>query len=491
MNERRPPIWPKVPAGFVRAMLAGHSALGLAFAALIYLVCLSGSLVVFAPDLERWERPQAPVIQAAPSEAVQAALREGLRRTPAAERVLISLPDPFSPRLRLATFGKDEAHKTWLMDANAKVVGEGEAPWTEFLTKLHFYLHLPETWGMFVVGLIGVALLSSLISGVASHPRVFRDAFHLRWGGSKRLQEADLHNRLGVWALPFHLTLSLTGALLGLATVIVGVLALVVFKGDTSRAYALFVAPEPPADARLAPLADLPSMMRQIASKAPYAAVRYVMIEDPGRGGQHITFGVVTKGQLAREVYSFNGAGKMLGDGGYGARNVGERLYTSLGTVHFGWYGGRLVQLAYAMLGLALTSVTSSGVAIWLARRRDKGRPAPRWERVWAATVWSQPLAYPIVAIVALVAPQAPLVVPWLAVTALAMTSTLVWTPRAISRRLRLAAAASLVGAAMTQLAVNGGAFRDPMAWVVNAGLLATAFVLAVSTRTKREAAAG
>ena len=33
------PIWPKVPAGFVRSVLAGHSALGLAFAALIYLVC--------------------------------------------------------------------------------------------------------------------------------------------------------------------------------------------------------------------------------------------------------------------------------------------------------------------------------------------------------------------------------------------------------------------------------------------------------------------
>ena len=26
------PIWPKVPAGFVRSVLAGHSALGLAFA---------------------------------------------------------------------------------------------------------------------------------------------------------------------------------------------------------------------------------------------------------------------------------------------------------------------------------------------------------------------------------------------------------------------------------------------------------------------------
>ena len=48
------------------------------------------------------------------------------------------------------------------------------------------------------------------------HPRVLRDAFHLRLGGSRRLQEADLHNRLGIWALPFHFTLALTGALCAL-----------------------------------------------------------------------------------------------------------------------------------------------------------------------------------------------------------------------------------------------------------------------------------
>ena len=59
------------------------------------------------------------------------------------------------------------------------------------------------------------------------------------------------------------------------------------------------------------------------------------------------------------------------------------------------------------VLGAGLTAVTSSGVAIWLARRRDKGRPAPRWERIWIATVWSQPLAYAASLLVAV-----PVVVP-------------------------------------------------------------------------------
>jgi uncharacterized iron-regulated membrane protein len=43
-------------------MLAGHSALGLAFAALIYLVCFSGSIAVFTQEFTRWEQPAGPVL---------------------------------------------------------------------------------------------------------------------------------------------------------------------------------------------------------------------------------------------------------------------------------------------------------------------------------------------------------------------------------------------------------------------------------------------
>jgi len=41
-------------------MLAGHSALGLAFAALIYIVCLTGTVSVFLMELQRWEQPDGP-----------------------------------------------------------------------------------------------------------------------------------------------------------------------------------------------------------------------------------------------------------------------------------------------------------------------------------------------------------------------------------------------------------------------------------------------
>jgi hypothetical protein len=55
--------------------------------------------------------------------------------------------------------------------------------------------------------------------------------------------------------------------------------------------------------------------------------------------------------------------------------------------------GGILLKIDYGLRGLTLTSVTSSGVTIWLARRRDKGRPAQHWQRIWIGAVWSQPVA--------------------------------------------------------------------------------------------------
>lgn len=470
------PIWPKVPASFVRAVLAGHSALGLAFAALIFLVCFSGTAAVFIQEFQRWERPQDPVVVAPTASVLQTAFETGLRLTPDTNRVVINLPGEGLPRFVLTTW-TGEDYKMWALDAQGRAGERLDKPWTDFVQDLHIYLHLPRSWGIFVVGLTGVALLSSLVSGILAHPRVFRDAFHLRWGGSKRLQEADLHNRIGVWGLPFHIMISLTGAFLGLTTVIVGVLALIVFKGDTEKAYALFATPEPAHDQRAAPPPDLTAMLATLKRIAPDAAVTYAVVEDPRQAQQHISFGTRTPGRLAREIYSFDRTGALLGGSGYGARNVGESLYSAIGPAHFGWFGGWPTKIAYGLLGIGLTAVTSSGVAIWLARRRAKGRPAPRWERVWIATVWSQPFAYGA-AMLGVVAAGLPPVAVWGGATLAALGAAAVLAPVRISRGLRSAGAAALAATAGAHVVAWSGRDIDPAAWGVDVALAALALTL-------------
>lgn len=486
-RPKRKPLLSRVPADFVRAVLKGHSALGLAFAAVIYLVCLTGSLAVFAREFQRWELADAPQVETIAPQAVQRALAEAVRRAgQGVEHGYIRLPAPDLPQATITIEAK-ERETVWLVDADGNLAGHGETPWTEFLIRLHVNLHLPHALGVFLVGLTGVALLSSLISGLLAHPRIFRDAFHLRLGGSRRLQEADLHNRIGVWALPFHVIVSLTGALLGLTTLIVGVLGMALFQGDSAKVYELFLPPEPKEDSRPAPVIDLQPLFRQVGQTlAPGARIDMVLLEHPTEMGGAAWFMLEhDNGRLANaDSFAFTRDGTLYYEKRGEANNLGESILGSVGKLHFGWFGGGLVKIVYGLLGLGLTYLAAGGVTIWLARRRDKRNPAPRLERLWAATLWSQPVALGAAAIAALIFPAAGTALPlslWCGLTLILLAGGQFASAEAASRAGRTATGALLIVVSLVHgLMIGGG---DPMAWLLDGVMLVTGAALLLRLR--------
>lgn len=473
---------------FVRAMLAGHSALGIAFAALIYIVCLSGTVVVFLHELQRWEQPDAPVVEGPLSpEAVATALDGTYRKALAANAVhdmFLMGPGPVQKRF-LVNFHDHEsgAEGSWIADATGTLVVEHKAPWSEFIGDLHMHLHLPRTWGLFLVGLTGVTLLSSLVSGLLSHPRLFKDAFYLRWGGSRRLQEADLHNRLGVWGLPFHVVVSTTGALLGLSTLIVGVLALAAYDGDSEKAFATILGPMASEDETAAPLPDIAAMIRQIQAKVPEAEFASANIGHVAHAGQIVHLGMRTPGHLAMSnAYYFDGAGKNLGDGGLETGSVGQQILGALQPLHFGWFGGFAVKIVYGILGLALTVVTHSGITIWLARRRERGRPVPHWEKVWTALAWSQPLAFATAALVIFTVGEGLALATYLATTIVCIIGALgVSEARIAGRFIRLLAGVAILAAVLAHGLAWSGRIADSAAYWVSGTMVTAALALVVS----------
>jgi uncharacterized iron-regulated membrane protein len=474
----RKPFLSRVPADFVRAVLKGHSSLGLAFAAAIYLVCLTGSIVVFAHEFERWELAGSPRVEHASPQAVQRALTEAVRQAgEGVEHGYIQMPSPALPQMVVSIDTHDGPDITWIADANGKLATRGDRPLTEFLTRLHINLHLPQSWGVFLVGMTGVTLLSSLISGILAHPRILRDAFHLRIGGSKRLQEADLHNRLGVWALPFHVIVSLTGALLGLTTLIVGVLGLALFQGDVNKVYALFIPQEPKEDARPAPVIDLVPMFADLSRRVPGGRIDLVMLEHPTEMGGAALFNVEhDDGRLANtDAFAFDRVGKLYYAKHAADNNLGESILASMGKLHFGWFGGGIIKVAYSALGLGLTYLAASGVNIWLARRRDKRNPAPGWERVWASVVWGQPAALAVASVVGIVlsptVPVGALIVTWAGFGLLALATSAILEAPLISRIFKLLAAASLICCALAHAVIRPS--DDPVAWAIDITLLA------------------
>lgn len=489
MNEQTPVAKRKktfFSPQFVQAMLAGHSALGLAFAALIYIVCISGTVAVFVHEFSRWEQPNTPLVSAPLTpEAIDAAVKAGYAQALAdngAHDMFLMAHGAVGPRF-LVNYHDHETNVEghWIADGEGRLVARQDIPWTEFIASLHMNLHLPRTWGMFLVGLTGVALLASLISGLLSHPRLFKDAFALRWGGSRRLQEADLHNRLGVWGLPFHVAVSTTGALLGLSTLIVGILALAAYDGDSEKAFSTILGPLASADETAAPVPDIAQMIRAVQSEKPDAVFASLQIGHVGKAGQVVHLGMRTPGHLAMaNTYYFDGTGKPLGDGGLESGGIGQQILGAIQPLHFGWFGGLPIKLIYGVLGLALTVVTQTGVTIWLARRRDKGKPSPGLERVWSAVVWGQPLAFATTAIAALVDGERSLLGVYLATMAAAFVVAKVASDAAATTRtLRIATSLALLGTVAVYMARYTSIVTDPMAWFISIGFVLCAAVIA------------
>ena len=477
---------PFLSAAFVRAMLAGHSALGLAFAALIYVVCLSGALAVFVQEFARWEQPDGPMVEATPApEVIAAMLRAGYARAQAegaAHDIYLSGPLRSPGRMQVHYDDHEKGIEgEWLADAQGQLAVPITAPWADFIGALHMQLHLPRTWGMYLVGLTGVALFSSLISGLLSHPRIFKDAFMLRRGGSLRLQEADLHNRLGVWGLPFHVVVSVTGALLGLSSLIVGVLALAAYDGDRGKAVAALFGPPPTNDSTPAPVPDIGAMILQVQASQPQAEFASAFVQHIGTAGQITQLGMHLPGRIAfSQAYRFGADGKMISAANAHEGRVGQWILTALQPLHFGWFAGIAGKLLYGALGLALAVVTHTGVTIWLARRRDKGRPAPGWEKTWAVVGWSQPLGIATTALAAVLAAGVPLIAVYLLTIAAAAGVAIVASDaRATVRVLRLLSALVFVAAAGVHVAAWRTVAVDQMAWIVDVALVIAALVIA------------
>lgn len=483
------PIWPKSPPKFVAAALSGHSALGLAVGALMFILCLSGTLAVFYNELERWEQPSAPEITQLEPAAAHTAAQNMLDRIDfAPHHFYVALPTSDMPRMVVSAYSEDLAHEAaYVADSQGNLIGEEHHPWTHFLLNLHIYFHLPGVIGITFVGVLGAMLVGLIVSGFLAHPRIFRDAFAFRLGGAKRLSEADLHNRLSVWGAPFHLVIAVTGAMIGLSSVLALAVALVAYNGDTTKVFAPIFGPDQEIHAEgPAPLADIGSAIVALQSAHPGVTPSFVSMHDPATGAQTLQVQALHPDRLIyAETYNFSNEGELTGKVGLSDGAIGQQAFASSYPLHFGSFGGPLIRVAYGVMGAALCIVTATGLNIWLVKRREKGRPAPRLERAWTATVWGSCLSLAIALLAAVMGLGEDALVPlfWLALAAFIAVAIPMRSNQLLSRLLRLSTGVALVVAVAVQTVREGAAVMSPAGWPVTLGLLMLAVIALASAR--------
>lgn len=375
-----------------KSALSAHSAIGLVVGALLYIVCVTGTLSVFYPELQRLEQWSAPEMGSISPEAVQRGVEEVLTREraegmPPTTHLYAHLPTDDLPRATLTT-----DTQAFHLDRSGAIAIPEEIAWSDFLVALHYKLSLPNFWGLTLVGALGAMMLALCFTGVIALPRIFRDAFRLNARATKGTALADWHNRLSTWTLPFSLAIAFTGAAIGLGSVGAFSMAETAYGGDLEAVYAPVFGAETTAHSVAQRAPDVAAALRHVRTNYPDVAPTYAIVHDAFQPGQHVQ---IVAGHPRRlifgEYYNFDAEGRFIRTAGLADGALGQQTAASTYNLHFGNFGGVPVKLVYFVLGLAVSAVSATGIYVWFAKRRRKGHDEPVLKAAWNAVVWGCP----------------------------------------------------------------------------------------------------
>lgn len=380
-----------------RILVAVHGWSGVVLGFLLYAVVLTGTIAVFAHEIGHWSigRGEAPSVYQHP---IDDHVRKAINSVDSRFRHDISIFA--SPRGNLMMWAHTHEKRANGQLADIGVLLELDAQsgseivrregWSNevfreiantlerFLIDVHVRLHLPNPWGLLLTGILGLAMMAAAVSGLLMHPNLIKDAFTLRRHKKTLVASRDEHSVAGTWGLPFAFLLALTGAFFSFALSFgLPMMSLVAFGGDQAKLRDTLVGVRPAVDARPAALANLDTMIRDAQARVG-GSVKRVSIADYGRKDGHVTIALdPAPGDLepSRLVYKAPDGAFVMRKTRIGTEpSLGSTLFSIIGPLHFGNFGGVISKLVWGALGFASCFMIATGMSLWLRRRRGDER---------------------------------------------------------------------------------------------------------------------
>ena len=357
--------------GVRQAMAWLHGWTGLLLGYVLFVICLAGTLSVFKPEIGRWMRPEVTV-QADGKSAIVAATGWLSKHAPGSTGWYLTAPDG---RANTVEASYDQG-SDYLYRALDPVTGAPVARETlggEFFYRLHFELEIPYPWGRLLASLAAMVMLVALVTGIIAHKRIFKDFFTFRPAKGQR-SGLDGHNATGVLAMPFHLMITFTG-LLTLASLN---MPWPISAGYGDKVMEMYEALAPgsvtrPAAGKPASLAPIAPMLTAAERAFGGGQVGRVYVFNPGDAASIVTVYQSDADSIGymRGQASFDGAtGRLLKS--WVERRPAMRTYQVAYGLHMARFAPMATRWLYVLGGAMLTLAISTGMVLWIAKRRER-----------------------------------------------------------------------------------------------------------------------
>ncbi|MCZ8094776.1 MAG: PepSY-associated TM helix domain-containing protein [Acidovorax sp.] len=361
-----------------------HSWAGIVTGLLMFIVCFSGSVVVFKNEIDLWANPSLAQLpradKPAPLDTVLAQLHT---HYPGAMVETIALPDAINPHyfafVREPGAPASTRTKVALRSDTGAVVGPVDSQLGQYLRMLHVFLFFGPRW---IVGFLGAAMLVLIATGIVIHRKIMAELFTQRWGRSLRVVMSDLHKCVGIWGLGFHILIAGTGAWMGLAPLFEQSFKYLTTPAPASTPQAAADSAAAPsrkaAAAAPAPMVSLDTLYANAQQAAPGLQARYASLQRWGTASASVAFTGTLQGHLlstARvEANAATGALTRVHD----PRTQGfwSQFNGLMEPLHFGDFGGLTLKWLYFVLGMTPAFLSISGTLIWLDSRQQRHRTA-------------------------------------------------------------------------------------------------------------------
>ncbi|WP_082616372.1 PepSY domain-containing protein [Massilia sp. Root418] len=369
---------------FRQSMAWLHTWSGLLVCWILFLVFSAGTASYFRDEISLWMKPELHAVQVrgvAPATAAVVAVQALQERAPDAKRWFITLPTDRTPAIRIAWTDPDRSKrglKSALIDpASGMELNEPrETRGGEFIYRLHFDLHyMPPIWARWIVGFCAMFMLVSIISGVITHKRIFKDFFTFRSNKGQR-SWLDAHNATAVLALPYHLTITYTG-LVTLMFLYMPAATQVAYKGDreamTADVFPSAGKPVKPAGAYV-PLAAVRPIVERAEKHWGGRAAGALSVTSPNDANARISVTRAAGRELSNKqpAMQFDGASGALlaqaGDAPSGAAATHGVMYG----LHIARFAGPLMRGFFFLSGLAGCAMVATGALLWAVKSRQR-----------------------------------------------------------------------------------------------------------------------
>ncbi|KAA6432706.1 PepSY domain-containing protein [Dyadobacter flavalbus] len=361
---------------FKRSLFRLHSWLGLVTGTFLILLGLSGSVLVFRPELDRFFNRDllhvSPASASKPEQALSRCYNHITEKYPDLDGIAWLNPDAgpedaYNFRIyfndtRLLTY--DLALITFNPYTGA-VLREGPASdfipsLLEWLFQFHFSFQLGIP-GAALTAIFGITMLLSLLTGAIVYQKMLWHVLCFRVKINRknwRTISSDLHRIIGVWSLLFNAVIFFTGFWMNLFA----------FKSKTWQNELVSTR----SNTQMQVPAD--RMFQQALQAMPELQPVYVYLPtQPERkfevrgyaAGQWKLWGAGNSVRINQQTGEVQEVVRLA------EKPLGERIEATFHPLHVGNYGGIIVKILYVIIGLAPGLLAVTGFLLWWRRTRS------------------------------------------------------------------------------------------------------------------------